>query len=66
MRVIFFMLCFTKDQNWFITGKIKLGKQCESDRKNILRLTALEDTLILTNGSINIYLTLKMKSLDVT
>ena len=60
------MLYFSKEKNRLITGKNKLEEKCESAQKKILKLTALQDALLLSNGSLKNELTLTMKNIDVT
>ena len=48
---------FLKEKNQLIAEKIKLVEQCESALKSILKLTALQDALILANGILNNELT---------
>ena len=59
------MLYFSKDRNTLITGKIKLEEQFESSQKNILKLTASQDALLLANGILNNELTLTMQNIDI-
>ena len=66
MRVVFFVLYFSKEKNQLITRTSKLEEKCESSQKNILKLTDFQDALLLANGSLNNDLTLTMKNIDVT
>ena len=66
MNVVFFVLYFSGEKNKLINGKIKVEEQLESEHKNILKLTASLNELLLANVSINNELTLIVKNISVT
>ena len=45
---------------------MKMDGKCESAQNTVLKLTDLQDALLLANGILNYELTLTMKNLDVT
>ena len=49
-----------------IICKSNIEEKCDPAQKNILKLTALQDALLLANGSLNNYLTITIQNLDVT
>ena len=49
-----------------IICKSNIEEKCDPAQKNILKLTALQDALLLYNGILNYELTLTMQNLDVT
>ena len=49
-----------------ITGKGKLEEQCKISQKNILKLNALQNALLLNKGRLKNYSTITIQNLDVT